>query len=534
MTELEDKLLHGPAASQWKVIGAKQHHGINLPLFSLRSKQSCGIGEYPDLLPLIDWCKSLGMDVIQLLPLNDGGPERSPYAALSAFALNPLNLGLARLPHLNLMPDAAEMIEELQKLNALQRIAYPIVQAKREAFLRHYFKTVGPLVIASPPFLDFLQKNPWLETYSLFKALKIATQWHSWEEWPPEWRDPSPTYFQVLLDANRDEIFYHSLLQYFCFEQLGGVQKAARQKGVFIKGDLPILIGRESADVWHTRKYFDLEYSAGAPPDMFSYDGQNWGFPLYDWNSLEEQDYKFWKTRLQVAQQCYDIYRIDHIVGFFRIWALSKGQSAKEGHFIPSDPSQWIGHGEKLMRMLLANCTMLPIGEDLGTIPPAVRTSLCDLGICGTKVIRWERDWNRDQRFIPIQDYNPASMTTVSTHDSETLQLWWRNCPQEARDYSAFKGWEYQEILSPERHHEILWDSHHSSSLFHVNLLQEYLALIPDMTSPDPEDERINIPGEVSDRNWTYCFRPSLEEIISSEPLAQLIRGLLLSNKEKT
>lgn len=529
MTDIEQQMLATPAAKQWKEVGVKQHHGINFPLFSLRSKNSCGIGEFTDLLPLIQWCKGLGLNVIQLLPLNDGGPEASPYAALSAFALNPLNLGLAKLPYLERMAESKEMLEDLQKLNALQRIAYPIVQAKREAFLRSYFKSVGALIIASEPFLQFMQKNGWLDAYALFKALKIATQWKTWEEWPPEWRDPSPTFFTTLIDSYRDEILYHSLLQFLCFQQLTDVKLAASKQGIFIKGDIPILINRESVDVWHTRKYFELDYSAGAPPDMFSSEGQNWGFPLYDWTTIEEKAYDFWKTRLKVAESCFHLYRIDHIVGFYRIWAISQGESAKEGHFIPSDPSQWIPHGEKLMRMMLESSEMLPIGEDLGQVPPVVRTNLCELGICGTKVIRWERDWEGGGRFIPIQDYSPASMTTVSTHDSETLQLWWRNCPEEARDYSAFKGWEYSETLTSERHREILWDSHNSSSLFHINLLNEYLAVIPDMTWPDPEDERINIPGIISERNWSYCFRPTLEEIISSEPLAQLITGLLPS-----
>lgn len=529
MTSFEQQMLATPAEKQWKEVGVKPHHGINLPLFALRSKQSCGIGEYPDLLPLIDWCKQLGMDVIQLLPLNDGGPESSPYAALSAFALNPLNLGLAKLPHLDRVPDAAEMLDELQKLNALQRIAYPTIQAKREAFLRHYFRYAGALIVSSRDFLEFLQQNPWLETYSLFKALKIVTQWQTWEEWLPEWRDPSSVYFRTLLENNRDEILYHSALQYLSFQQVKEVKRHAESKGIFIKGDIPILINRESVEVWHTRKYFHLDYSAGAPPDVFSREGQNWGFPLYDWDTLEENHYDFWKTRLQVAQNCYHIYRIDHIIGFFRIWAISQGKIAREGHFIPTDPSMWLGHGEKLMRILLSSSNMLPIGEDLGVVSSAVRQCLCDLGICGTKVIRWERYYDGDGRFIPFQDYNPASMTTVSTHDSETLQLWWRDYPQEARDYSAFKGWDYQESLSPERHRDILWDSHHSASLFHINLLNEYLAVIPGMTWPDPEDERINVPGTVTDRNWSYCFRPSLEEIVSSEPLAELIKGLLPS-----
>jgi len=524
MTFTASKLLQTPASNQWKQIGIRPHHGVDIPLFSLHSAQSCGIGEYPDLLPIVDWAAEVGLDVIQLLPLNDNGPESSPYSAISSFALNPLNLGLASLPHLDRMKS---QVSELQNLTNTQRIDYPLIEEKRESFLREYFKTAGHLIAASPDYLSFLSRNPWLENYALFNALKIETKWQSWEEWKPEWRDPTPQSYQLLLKSYRDEIIYHSVIQFLCFQQLNAVKKRAESKGVLLKGDIPILINRESADVWRYRSNYRLDFTAGAPPDMYNKEGQKWGFPLYNWDVLEQNDFEAWKQRLQVAERLYHLYRLDHIVGFFRIWAIPIDKTAKEGFFLPAEKEKWLPKGEKILNMMLTNCAMLPIGEDLGTVPTEVRQALAKLGICGTKVMRWERMWEEDKRFIPVADYPVCSMTTVSTHDSDTLQLWWKNSPEDAQTFATFKGWTYTLDLSPEHQREILWDSHHSGSIFHINLLNEYLALIPNMTWPNPEDERINIPGLISDRNWTYRFRPSVEEITSNAPLADLMRNLI-------
>ena len=270
-------LLECATGKQWKQVGVRSHHGINVPLFSLRTEASCGIGEYTDLLPLIDWVASIGFDVIQLLPLNDGGPETSPYSSMSAFALNPLNLGLCHLPHLDLMPEGQEMLSDLRKLNSMQRISYPTIQAKREAFLRRYYKAAGPVLASSPSALAFFNAHPWLTDYALFKTLKINTQWQCWEEWEAEIRDPSPAFYQTLVDTHRTEILYHSLLQFLCFQQLQTAKNHASALGIHLKGDIPILINRESTDVWCNRAYFNLEFSAGAPPDMYAAEGQKWG-----------------------------------------------------------------------------------------------------------------------------------------------------------------------------------------------------------------------------------------------------------------
>lgn len=518
------KLLHSPASVQWHTLGTHPRHGINVPLFSLRSDQSCGIGEFPDLLPLIPWCRSLGFTIIQLLPINDSGPETSPYCALSATALNPLHLGLSQLPHLDRIDHVDVLLAELRQYNQSQRIDYPKIQMAREVFLNLYCRKVGPLITATNEYAQFLQAHSWLLDYALFKAIKSDRNWQPWEEWPHELQHKN---LSQLLEQYREAISDHCVIQFLCFQQMQAVKAKAEASGVYIKGDIPILINRESADVWQWERYFLLDFAAGAPPDMYAKEGQKWGFPLYNWKEMERSHYSWWKLRLHAASSLYHLYRLDHVVGFFRIWGIPFDKPAKDGHFMPADPKVWIAHGEAIMRMMLKNCPLLPIGEDLGTVPPTVRSSLKKLGICGTKVMRWERDWDGDKDYISYKKYPVASMTTVSTHDSPTLQQWWRDFPEEAEEFAKFKEWEYTPELSVDQHRQILHDSHHTTSLFHINLLNEYLALIPGMTWPDLDDERINIPGIISDRNWTYRFRPTVEEMISNASLTDELKRLI-------
>jgi 4-alpha-glucanotransferase len=510
-----------PLASQWQTIGIRHHHGINVPLFSLHSQHSGGIGEYPDLLPIIGWCKEVGFDVIQTLPLNDTGYETGPYGALSAFALNPIHLGLSRL---NNAPDCTS----LDRLNRSPRVDYSKVRKLKEGILRQYYKDQGTQIKQSDVYEQFIASNPWLQSYSLFKVLKIERNWQSWEEWPERLKNPSTETLAQLGELHQHEVDFHHFVQFLCFEQLKEVKESAESAHVFLKGDIPILINRESADVWEHRHLFILDKTAGAPPDMYSEKGQKWGFPLYNWTAAERQDYTWWKQRLKVASQLYHIYRLDHIVGFFRIFAIPSEKEPKDGFFLPQDESTWLEHGRKILAMMIENSPMLPIGEDLGIIPNEVRPFLKTMGICGTKVMRWERFWNTpQQQYIPVDEYDPESMTTVSTHDSDTLGGWWKNHPQEAQKYCEFKNWHYSPNLSYELLFRILKDSHHSGSLFHINLLQEYLALFPELVNPNPDEERVNEPGTVSDKNWTYRFKPSVEQIISHESLAQTLKSLI-------
>lgn len=511
------------AAKHWEKIGIRHHHGLVIPIFSLHSAQSCGIGEFTDLIPLFPWMHALGLDILQLLPLNDTGIDNSPYSAISAFALNPLYLGLRALP--NVTEDAIPNILRVPMRTPL--VDYSLVRMEKEIFLRAYFERQFGTVSQQPEYQRFCgQHAAWLEGFALFKALKIVTHWQPWQSWPRELAHPTSEEKKELLRQQAQEVDYHRFIQFLCFQQMHAVKQQANAMHVFLKGDIPICCGAESADAWLESEIFLPGYTAGAPPDMYSQEGQNWGFPIYDWKMLESQHDAWWRQRLAVAGELYDLYRIDHIVGLFRIWAVPVGKKALEGTFIPRDPATWIAHGRRILQMMLDSSSMLPIGEDLGTIPPEVRVCLREMGICGTKVMRWERAWNEDGRYLPISTYLPQSMTTVSTHDSETLTQWWSEQQKEVQQFAQEKRWVYQVPLSQHHLFDILRESHASGSLFHINLLNEYLALLPELVWPDPAMERINIPGTVTDANWSYRLRPSVEQIVNNRELSMLIQRL--------
>ncbi|HRD54860.1 MAG TPA: 4-alpha-glucanotransferase [Parachlamydiaceae bacterium] len=506
----------------WEIVGLKTHNGINVPLFSLWSKKSCGIGEFTDLIPLIYWCKAVGFDVIQLLPLNDTGQESSPYSALSAFALNPIHLSLHRLP----FAEETEL-KKFLPLNQEKRVDYKKVRALKEAFLRDYYKKHGQDLMQLPYFCQFRDENPWLESYALFKALRIEQDWKSFEHFSKEWQKPTLFGYTELLHVYKQEVDFHIFIQYLCFKEMQEVKKIAAENNIFLMGDIPILINRDSADVWMERHLFSLDYSAGAPPDMYNQEGQNWGFPIYNWQEMEKENYEWWKIRLKTAEKLYDIYRLDHIAGFFRIWSIPSHTSARNGFYIPGDDEAAKNQGEKILSMLLDSCTMLPIGEDLGNVPDFIRDSMQKLGIPGTKIMRWERVWKEDGRFIEGKDYPPLSLTSVSTHDSETLLLWWKEREEEASLYARSQKFPYNKKLSMQQQMGILKTSLHTKSLFHINLLQEYLSLIKDFTADNMEDERVNVPGIVSDKNWTCRYPSPIEEIVENQELKNIIQTLL-------
>jgi 4-alpha-glucanotransferase len=522
----EDRLFATQAKEHWQRVGICPHHGIAVPLFSLHTAQSIGIGEFLDLLPLIDWCKDIGMDVIQLLPLNDSGADTSPYNAISAFALNPMYISLFALPNIDASLHA-QLLEMRKLLQHSTRLDYATVRHQKIRFLHSYFTTHKERLINDSAYQAFINDNPWVAIYAIFVILKTHAHGKPWTAWSDLYSDPSEELIASLADTHQERISFYSWLQFVCDQQMQQVKKHAVSKGVFLMGDIPILISRDSADVWFHRSLFHTEYAAGAPPDQYSELGQNWGSPIYQWSEHQRTGYSWWKQRLKTASRYYHIYRIDHIVGFFRIWAIPPGKTGKEGQFIPGVLRDWMTQGINLMHMMLQSSPLLPIGEDLGVVPREVKRTLQTLGICGTKVMRWERLWDKGDQFLPLNAFLPESLTTVSTHDSEPLQLWWIENPKEAAEFAAFKRWTFSPRLSHEHHEQILYDSHHTTSLFHINPLQEYLALFSELHWEDPKQERINVPGTISKENWTYRCRPSIEQLSCHYELGQLMTRLL-------
>ena len=519
-----------PTYPIWNRIGLRPHFGVALPLSALHSQKSCGIGEFLDLLPLIDWCQEVKMDVIQLLPLNDTGQDPSPYNAISSKALSPLFLSLHALPWLDQSPLETKL-KEMQALNSSSKVAFSEVRTEKMLFLSAYYECYQEQLLSLPGYQEFIDQNAWIKPYALFKVLKDKTGQVHYLFWPGEYKDLSPASLKPLYDKYAKELSFYCLLQYLCYLQLTRVKQIANQQGILLKGDIPILISPDSADVWSEPEFFNLELSAGAPPDLYNPQGQYWGFPIFHWDAMKKSGFSWWKAKLAYAGHFYDLYRMDHVLGLFRLWAIPPGLAADKGWFIPSEESLWGLRAEELLQVLIASSPMLPIAEDLGTVPPIVRPTLEKFGLCGTKVLRWERHWEGDGSFIDPASFSPLSMTCLSTHDSPTLEQWWRDFPKEAKVYALQKNWTYSPKITHEQRIDFLIRSHQSQSLFHINLLSEYLALVPELVSSNPYEERINIPGTINASNWTYRFRRSIEEIAQNAFLKKEMQKITWSKR---
>lgn len=529
MVEQSD-LIETPLAKAWEKFGEREHHGIVVPLFAIYTEESAGIGEFPDLLPLIDWVSTLSMDVIQLLPLNDTNGEPSPYSCSSSRALNPLHIQIKFYSSFN------EKTEEIyRELCCLTRenpkINYGEISRKKELFFQEIFPQTFPSLQKREKWKEFIQHSKdWIEKYACYRALRDHFCNESWEKWPEPYQDPHSREVQSFMQEKREEIDFFLFLQFLAHEQLARVRAHADRRRVKLIGDIPIFLNRESADLWGERQFFCLKRSVGAPPDYYNPKGQDWGFPDYCWHSLEKSGYSWWKRRLEVAESHYHGFRIDHAVGFFRTWAK---REREEGRFFPSSQEKWLLRGNKMIKMLLDASCMLPIAEDLGDVPSEVRHSLDQWGIPGMKVIRWERNWNGDRTFIPLEEYPYTSLVTVSTHDSETLRQWWEGYPEEARSFCQRFGWSYEESFSTEKRKAFLRLAHGAQKAFQINLFSEYLALCPHFTWEKEEWNRVNIPGTCNDQNWSIRYPAPIESITDSSSFFDMCKGLLPQKMER-
>ncbi len=517
MSYLPTLLSSKVSAPHWHRIGVYPHHGFCLHLASLLSEESLGIGEFFDLLPLIDWARHIGLDVIQLLPIHDTGFDPSPFNPTSSCALNPVYLRLTKLPDLYELDGIQSKLKALQDCNRSSHVPFAEVKRRKLSLLKDYFRRHQKNLHHAHAFQAFFHKNPWLTEYGLFQAIQKD----------PIFPKPPEKELFHLMKIHADELQFQSFVQYLCYEQMQEVKRYATEKRVFLKGDIPLSVSLESADVWFHGDLFNVNLIAGAPPDMYNAQGQLWGSPLYNWTEHKNRNYFWWTRRLQEAEKLFHLYRMDHVVGYFRIWGIPPGKKAMDGAFVCNNRYLWPEHGREKLNMLLQSSYMLPIAEDLGTIPGEVYATLKDLGIPGTKIPRWSRYEQEDGSLIKPRDYDPVSLTSVSTHDSETLRQWWENNPLEAKEFAATRSWRYETKCTSNIREKLLQDAHKTPSLFHINLLQEYLALFEELTHKDPLQERINVPGLNLDTNWTYRFLPKVEAIISHNELTNFMRSLL-------
>ena len=316
--------------------------GTVVPIGASRGSTSSAVGEFPDLAEFALLCKKMKIGLIQLLPVNDTGYESSPYFSLTAFALHPLYLRIDDLP------EAANFKSKIAAINKQfggeTRFPYQeILRAKMELLKEIYTaheSDIAKKANAGGSLGTWIEQNSWVTHYAVYRRLKEANAGKSWQEWP-EHRNVTPEDIAALWKdpKYRGEHLFWAWLQEALDKQFSAAAKAVTDAGIILEGDLPILMNDDSCDVWAHPAIFNQELSAGAPPDMYSPEGQNWGFPLYDWDAQEKDHYAWWKLRLAVAGKYYQAYRIDHVLGFFRIWASSRSDySAILGRYIPYTP----------------------------------------------------------------------------------------------------------------------------------------------------------------------------------------------------
>lgn len=325
---------------QWK------GKGVSIPLFSLRSEKSAGIGDFIDLKKMVDWAVATDQDMIQILPINDTTStvtwtDSYPYSSISIFAFNPIYISINGFTLQN-KSKLEKLTAQAKELNSLNVIDYEKVYALKQSFLRELFSDEGKKVLQSEAYIDFCNKNEdWLFPYVCFCYLRDIYNTANFREWG-DYAGYSKKLLEKMLKQNKkakQETDYYRYLQFIAYSQLGESKLYAQQKGVALKGDIPIGVDRNSVEAWTDPHLFNLDMQAGAPPDDFSVEGQNWGFPTYNWEEMERDNFAWWKRRFQKMADNFDAYRIDHILGFFRIWEMSSHHvQGLLGHFSPALP----------------------------------------------------------------------------------------------------------------------------------------------------------------------------------------------------
>jgi 4-alpha-glucanotransferase len=497
-----------------------RHAGLLVPLFSIPSRGSWGIGEIGDLPKLGEWLQEAGFSFVQLLPINEmADGQNSPYSAMSAMAIDPIFISPDAVPDVQALSGDILTADERAQLAAARdarAVDYGTVRAIKtralraafEGFLEREWKAGGRRAQRLKLFLD--RARWWLDDYALFRAVHAREGGRYWREWPADLRDRLPPALARARQELAGEILFYSYLQWLAADQWTEARDAC---GVGVFGDFPFMVSGDSADVWARQHDFRLDASVGAPPDAFSETGQDWGFPAYRWNTIATGGFRWLAARARRSAELYDGYRVDHLVGFFRTYVR---EASGEAAFVPPDqPSQML-QGERVLDVLSATGARI-IAEDLGVIPGFVRETLSRLEIPGYKVLRWERAWDEEgQPFKDPAEYPRVSVATSGTHDTEPLAEWWDDAPiEERRAFTSIvclepPGCDPETPFNDATRDAILQVLYASGS---------DIVLLP-MNDIFGWRDRINTPAVISDRNWTWRLPWPVDDL-SREPQAR-------------
>jgi 4-alpha-glucanotransferase len=497
--------------------------GLTIPLFSLRTDRSMGIGEIPDLVDAGSLGLRAGLRLIQLLPIGElSGGETSPYGALSAFGIDPVYIAWASEPDV-----PADLLDELRptldSLRARASVDYESVRALKRLILDAAFREFATRHLAQDSdrardFNAFVRsQGEWLWDLSLFRALKDDHANAPWWEWSPPLRDRHATQLEHAAARLRDDIQRYQYAQWIAHSQWSMARARLEEMGVSLMGDLPFMVGRDSADVWSKREEFRHDASVGVPGDQFNEEGQEWGLPPYNWPVMRTNGFRWLRARARYAGMLGDRFRVDHLVGFYRTYSrpLDRLRSSDgrllPGSFDPPTEPEQLAHGEAVLRAMMEGAQehgARVIAEDLGVVPNYVRPSLLSLGIPGYKVLRWEQDQGR---FRDPKTYPRVSVACFGTHDTDPVASWWQSMPEWERKAAAhaFGVPTAEPWWNDDVHDALLSGLLGAAGDLALLMWQDVLGTL----------DRINTPSTVGPHNWTWRMPATIEETLSDEKL---------------
>ncbi len=321
--------------------------GVAIPVFSLRTERSFGVGEFTDIKLLVDWAKQSGFKMIQLLPVNDTSATHTwkdsyPYAAISAFALHPMFLDLAKATDAKNQKLLQKLESKRKELNASSTVDYAEVIKQKWNYIEQIYPLQKAVTFKTEGFKSFFKDNEhWLVPYAVFCYLKDEYGTSDFNQWPAhnQYNEADISSLAKEGSVAHDKINIHFFVQYHLHLQLKEATEYAHANNIIVKGDIPIGVYRFGADAWQQPELYHLDVQAGAPPDDFAVKGQNWGFPTYNWEKMKQDGFKWWKDRFHQMSYYFDAFRIDHILGFFRIWSIPlDAVEGIMGRFVPAVP----------------------------------------------------------------------------------------------------------------------------------------------------------------------------------------------------
>lgn len=556
-------------------IRSKKRAGVCVSLPSVLTANSFECGDIHSLYLLSDWATNSGMSIIQLLPLNDTGFGNSPYNSISAFAIDPVYISLHELG----IPSYTRRKKITNHFIEKNRIRLLKLQVLHDYYIENIPKHEEQIEI-------FLKDFPFLKEYVCFKVLY---EHHSGKDWKT-WKENtfSTELLEKMKSTFHEEFYFQCFLQLIAYQQLKKAKEYAESKGVYIKGDMPILLSPNSADVWAHQNYFNLDLSSGAPPDHFSSEGQNWGFPVIDWKEMKKDGYAWWKNRLVYLQNFYHLYRIDHVIGMYRIWAMDKKEGlSKRGWFEPQIgiADSEFGKIGVSARELAEKGIIKKISEgryiflwdfyyfpEYNQFPEEIKKALYELSVSNLE--KDEALWLESGEDILNVLESSTSMLpcaedlgTVPGFVRDSLFKrkmigidvirWTKNFqdgsfipPESYREFaisvlsthdtSLARYWWEKELLGNDKEiakkffeigsedgyiEKLIQFAYSTNSKFTINLLQDLLISDTLKLSGNYELHRINLPNTPEDQNWNYRFNFTLEDLIKEKSLSAKLRN---------